>query len=89
MAALVAGPILYAQQKPIAATELQKDEIRKTEQTKTTQRTTIQSNTTQSRGSAINLSDTKAVNNRTSTKTEAKTTRIESKASSFKNANDN
>lgn len=80
IAAFVAGPILYAQQKPVSAKELQKAEIDKTEQSKTTQ-----GKTTQSAGSALNVSDTKAVNK----KAKAKATRKSSKASSFKNAVEN
>ena len=37
MAAFVAGPILYAQQKPLSAKDLQKEDVIKTEQRKTSQ----------------------------------------------------
>ena len=61
--AMVAGPVLYAQQKPISANELQKDEILKTEQTKTTQKKAIRSS-----DAAINLSEAKVESKKASTR---------------------
>lgn len=93
MAAFVAGPILYAQQKPISSTELQKAEVLQKEQSKTTQATqAIQSSqaTRATEAKSVNLSDTKAAKKKTSTKnTEAKTTRNDAKASSFKSTVEN
>ena len=80
LAAFVAGPILYAQQKPISANELKKDELPKKEQSKTTQ----------TPGAGINVSDTKAVNKKAATRTsKSKTTRKNKKALSFKDAIEN
>lgn len=68
--AMVAGPVLYAQQKQISANEHQKDETLKTEQTKATQKKAIRSS-----DAAINLSEAKVESKKASTKTEAKATR--------------
>lgn len=93
MAAFVAGPILYAQQKPISSTELQKAEVLQKEQSKTTQATHATQATQGTRATeakSVNLSDTKAAMRKTSTKnTEAKTTRKDAKASSFKSTIEN
>jgi|SRR5690554_822627 len=77
--AMVAGPVLYAQQKPISANELQNDEILKTEQAKTTQNKTVRSS-----DAASNLSEAKVEGENSNTNTKAKTTRKKIQASSFK-----
>ena len=89
MAAFVAGPILYAQQKPNSAKELQKEEFLKMEQSKTTQATQAIQSTQATRATeakSFNLSDTKAATKKTRIRNaEAKTTRKDAKAASFKN----
>lgn len=79
--AMVAGPVLYAQQKPISANELQKDEILKTEQIKTTQNKSARSS-----DAALNVSEAKVEGEKSNTNTKAKTTRKKIQASSFKDA---
>lgn len=70
MAAFVAGPILYAQQKPTPDSSVKKQETLKAEQAKTTQAQSSQIK-------AFNLSDTEAVNRKSTTKNpQAKTTAI-------------
>lgn len=86
MAAFVAGPILYAQQKPISATELQKDEILQKEQSKTIKATPL---TPATEVKSVNLSDTPAAKKTSTKKTEATTPRKGAKASSFKSTVEN
>lgn len=95
MVAFVAGPILYAQQKPISANELQNVEVLNTEQSKASQSHAIQSQANQGKktpasGAAFNVSDTKGVNKKSTPRnSEAKTTRKDNKASSFKTTVEN
>ena len=73
MLAFVAGPILYAQQKP-SSVSLKNDEVLKTEQTKTAQAT---KSTQSTQAKAFNLSDTEAVNRKSKAKTtDSKTTTV-------------
>ena len=60
MLAFVAGPILYAQQKPTSVSDL------KTEQNETTQ---AEKGTQSTQAKSLNLSDSKAVNRKSSSKT--------------------
>ncbi len=75
MAAFVAGPILYAQQKPISAKELQKDEVLQTEQRMTTK---ASQDARATKAKSRQVGETKAI--------KGKATKRDARASSLKNS---
>ena len=84
LAAFVAGPILFAQQKPISSKELQKADVLQTEHNKTAPAT----QTTEAK--PLNANQTKAEQKNTATKaTEDKWRRKGQKASNSKTSVEN